>query len=148
VGSVIALVPEGVPVSVYARVAHRGDCYKQTAGLFEEPGRWEFVLVDFLEALFQADVPEPAFDRGQRFVVVVLEGASDKRWILVEHVLHTERNGSVIKPPLPVAAAVLGSGHGDDILLLAVLHLHVFAAVFGKARYLGWSRRWEVEGVV
>jgi hypothetical protein len=54
VGSVIALVPEGVPVSVSlweTRVAQKGDGYKQTAGLFEEPGRWEFVLVDFLEAL-------------------------------------------------------------------------------------------------
>jgi hypothetical protein len=54
VGSVIALVREGVPVSVSlweTRVAQKGDGYKQTAGLFEEPGRWEFVLVDFLEAL-------------------------------------------------------------------------------------------------
>jgi hypothetical protein len=30
-----------------ARDAHDGNRYKQTAGLFEEPGRCEFVLADF-----------------------------------------------------------------------------------------------------
>jgi len=135
-------------VSICARVAHRGDGYKQTAGLFEEPGRWEFVLADSLEAFFQSDVPESAFDRGQCFIVVVLEGASHKRWIEVTDVLHAERNRRVVKPPLPVAAAVLSCGHRDDILFLAVLHLHVLAAILGKARYLGWSRRREVKRIV
>ena len=42
---------------------------------------------------------------------------------LIEHVLHTQRDGGVIKPPFPVAAAILGRGYGHDILLLAVLRL-------------------------
>src|SRR5215510_9623030 len=120
---------------------------KQTAGLCEEPGRCEFVLAA-LEALLQPDVPEPAFDRGQRLIIAVLEVASHERWIEVAYVLQTKRNRGVIKPPLPVAAAILSRGHWNNILFLPILHLHVLATILGIARNLGWSRRCEVKRIV
>ena len=49
-----------------------------------------------LKSLLQLDVPEPAFDRGQRFVVAVLEGCRSEGWIYVEHILHPECNRHVI----------------------------------------------------
>ena len=91
--------------------------------------------------LLQTDIPEPSFDRGQCLIVAVLKVAGHGRWICVEHVLHTERNSSIVKPPLPVVAAVLSRGHRDDILFLAILHLHVFAAILGIARHLRRGRR-------
>jgi hypothetical protein len=52
----------------------------------------------FLESLLQLDVPEPAFDRGKRFVVVVFEGAGLERRIVVTHVLHAKGDRGVIQP--------------------------------------------------
>ena len=66
----------------------------------------------------------------------------------VEHVLHAERNSGVVQPPFPIAAAVFGRGHRDDILFLAILHLHVFTAILGKARDLGWRGRRVVKRIV
>ena len=99
------------------------------------------LLGDCLEALLQPDLPEPAFDRSNRFVIAALEIAGYKRWILVQHVLHAERDRGVIKPPLPVVAAILSRGDWDDILFLAILHRHVFAAILGIARHRGNGRR-------
>ena len=60
-----------------------------------------------------------------------------------------KRDRGVVKPPLPVAAAVLSRGYRDDVLLLAVLAApHVFAAVLGKTRHFGGRRRWQVKRVV
>ena len=101
-----------------------------------------------LESLLQSDVPEPAFDGGKRFVVAILEAASHERRIFIQHVLHTQRDRGVVKPPLPVAAAIFSRGYRDDILLLAVFHRHVFAAVLGKARHFCRRRRWQVKRVV
>ena len=67
---------------------------------------------------------------------------------MVGHVLHTERDCGVVKPPFPVAAAILSRGDWDDILFLAILHLHVFAAILGKARNLRWRGRRVVKRVV
>src|SRR6266481_8855177 len=94
-----------------------------------------------LESLLYSDVPEPAFDRGQRLVVAILEAAGHEWWILIEHVLHSKRDCGVVKPPFPVAAAVLGRGYWHDIFLLAVLRPHVFTAILGEARHFR-RRRW------
>src|SRR6202023_2099057 len=48
---------------------------KQTAGPVSKPGRCESVPPCALESLLQLDIIEPAFDRGKRFVVTVLESA-------------------------------------------------------------------------
>src|SRR5262249_7095328 len=101
-----------------------------------EPGRCELTNVTVLESLLQSDVPESAFDSGKRFIVPILEAACHERRIRIAHVLYAQRNCGVVKPPLPVAAAILGCRYRDNILLLAVLAgLHVFAAVLGEARY-------------
>src|SRR6478736_4246745 len=119
----------------------------KTAGLLSEPGRCE--LFQWLEALLQADVPEPALNCGKRFIIAVLEAASHEWWIFIQHVLHAQRNRGVVKPPLPIAAAVFSRGNRDDVLLLAVLAApYIFAAVLGKARYFGGRRRWQVKRVV
>ena len=69
--------------------------------------------VVFLESLLQLDVPEPAFDRGKRGVVVVLEGSSHKRRIEIEHVLQPKGNRGVIQPSAPSTGIVLSSGDRD-----------------------------------
>jgi hypothetical protein len=68
----------------------------------------------FLESFLQLDVPEPAFDRGKRFIVAVLEGGGDKGRIFVEHVLHPKRERRVIKPGVPATGVVLSSGDGES----------------------------------
>src|SRR5438094_648795 len=121
---------------------------KQNGRALEEPGRCELLRSSVLEALLQADVPEPAFDVSNRLVVTILERACHKRGILVEHVLHAERDGCVVKPPLPVAAAILRRGDWNDVFLLAVFHLHVLPTILGKARHFGRRRRRQVKRVV
>jgi hypothetical protein len=49
-----------------------------------------------LESLPKLNEPEPAFDGGKRFVVVVLEGSGYKRWIGIEHVLDAKRQRRAI----------------------------------------------------
>ena len=88
-----------------------------------------------LEALLQSDVPESAFNRSKRLIVTILEAACHKRRMLVEHVLHTERDGGIVKPPLSVAAAILGRRGRYHVLLLAILHLHVLPTILGIARH-------------
>src|SRR4029453_14629728 len=120
-------------------------------------GGWEFdVKLDrgeiwsnrFLESFLELHVPEAAFDRGKRFVVAVLIGGRHKRRVFVEPVLHTKRNGHVIKPPLPVAAAILSRGYWHDVFLLAVVHLHVLTTILGKAGHFCLCRRCQVKRVV
>ena len=89
-----------------------------------------------LESLSQSDVPEPALNGRNGLVVGVLKRASHKRRILVKHVLHPECDGSVIKPPLPGAAAIFSLGYRDDVFLVAVLYLHVLTTILGKAGHL------------
>src|SRR4029077_990277 len=73
--------------------------------------------------------------------VAVLKVAGYERWLEVANVLQTKGNRGIVKPPLPVAAAILGRGYGDDILFLAILHLHVLATILGIARNLRHGRR-------
>src|SRR6184192_1044694 len=101
----------------------------------------------FLESFLYLDVPEPAFDRGKRFIVAVLEGGGHEWRIFIEHVLHTKGNRGVIQPGAPSTGIVFGRGNGNYVFLLAVLHLQVFTSILSKARYLG-RRRWrQVERV-
>jgi len=64
--------------------------------LFKRPGRCEFCSCLRLESLLYSNVPEPAFDRGKRFVVTVLKVAGHEWRIFVGHVLHSKRNRGVI----------------------------------------------------
>src|SRR4029450_2556245 len=82
------------------------------------------------------------------FVVAVLERAGYKRPIFVGHILHTERDRGVIEPPFPVFAAPLRSGDRQNVLLLAILHLHVLTAILGEARHFSRCRRRQVKRVV
>src|SRR5207249_2265520 len=121
----------------------------KTAGPREEPGRCELISVCALESLLQADEPEPAFDRGNRFVVAVLKVTRHVWRIFVSYVLNAQSDRRVVEPPSPVVAAVLGRGYWNHILLLALLAaLHVFAAVLGKAGHLCGRRRWQVKRVI
>ncbi len=49
-----------------------------------------------LESLLQPNVPEPAFDRGKRFIVAVFKGAAHKWRIFVGDVLQPKRDGRAI----------------------------------------------------
>src|SRR6476659_573646 len=106
-------------------------------------------MVIRLESLLYTDVPESAFDCGQRFVVAVLEAASNERWVFIRYVLHTKGDRSVIEPPLPVAAAILGCRDRHYVFLLAVLPgPHTRPTVRGEARHF-CRRRWrQVKRVV
>src|SRR6478609_7051888 len=95
-----------------------------------------------LEAFLQSDIPEPASDISQRFVVIVLERSGDKRRIFIEHVLHSERDGCAIQPRAPSALVIGSSANRHHVLFLSVLHLHVLTAVLGVTRHLrnDWCR--------
>src|SRR5436190_20202451 len=101
----------------------------------------------FLESLLYLDVPEPAFDRGKRGVVVVPEGSSHKRWIEIEHVLQPKRKRRVIQPGAPSTGIVLSRGDRHDVFLLAVLDFEIIAAILGEAGHLDCSWRWQVERI-
>jgi hypothetical protein len=64
-------------------------------GTCKEPGRVNLPKAA-LESLLQSDVPEPAFDGGQRFVVAVLKAAGDEGRILVGDILHPKRDGRAV----------------------------------------------------
>src|SRR4029078_12237441 len=81
-------------------------------------------------------------------LLAVLEIASPKRWVFIRDVLHTKRERGVVKPPFPVAAAVLGRRYWDNFLLLAVVRFYVFGPVLGKARHFSRCRRRQVKRVV
>src|SRR4029077_8890001 len=83
----------------------------------------------------QSDVPEPASDISQRFVIVVLERSGDKRRIFIEHVLHAERDGGAIQPGAPSALAICSRANRHHVLFFSVLHLHVLAPVLGVTRH-------------
>src|SRR5438046_10673637 len=106
-------------------------------------------MVIRLESLPYSDVPEPAFDCGYRFVVAVLEAASNERWVFIRYVLHAKGDRGVIEPPLPVAAAILGCRDRHYVFLFAVLpRPHVLPTVLGKTRHFGRRRRRQVKRVV
>src|SRR5437762_5602534 len=100
-----------------------------------------------LEALLDRGIPEPAPNIGKGFVVVVLKSSADEWWIGIEDVLHSERERRAIQPGAPSTRTVLCGGDGHDIFLLAIVHLHVFPAILGQARYVSYRRRREVERV-
>src|SRR5262245_18507917 len=108
---------------------------------------WMLRYSDWSESFLQLDVPEPAFDRSKRFVVAVLDVAGYKRRVFVENVLHPKRDRGVVKPPLPIAAAILGCRNGHEVFLLAILHLYVFSAILDEAGHLRSSGGWQVERV-
>ena len=66
-------------------------------------------------------------------VVAVFDVASDKRRILVEHVVHAKRDGGVIEPCAPATWIILRGRDRHDVLSLAVFHLRVLTAVPGIA---------------
>src|ERR1051325_1421186 len=94
-----------------------------------------------LEHFLQADVPEPAFDIGERLVVAVLKGAGHERRILVKDVLHTELDRGLIQPGSPSAWIILGGRDRHHVLLFAILHLYVLTTLFREARHF-CRRRW------
>src|SRR4030095_11477373 len=56
-----------------------------------------------LKSFLQLHVPEPAFEGGKRFVVVVFEGAGHERRIRIKDVLHSDRERRAIEPGTPSA---------------------------------------------
>src|SRR5713101_8126458 len=81
-----------------------------------------------LETLRQRHIPDSPFDIGRPLVVVVFERVSDKRRILVEHVVHAKRDRGVIEPCAPPTWIVFRGRDRHDVLVLAVFHLSVLAA--------------------
>src|SRR4029077_428761 len=100
-----------------------------------------------LEAFLQPDVPEPASDISQRFVVIVLERSADKRRIGIEHVLHSERDSCAVHPRAPSALAIRCGADRHHVLFFSVLHLHVLTAVLGVTRHLLNDWGWHVKRV-
>src|SRR5438874_6364739 len=88
-------------------------------------------LVTALESLLKLNVPEPAFDRGKRLVVVVPEGSSHKRGIEIEHVLHPKGNRGVIQPGAPSTGIVLCGRDRHHVFLIAIPYLDILAAILG-----------------
>src|SRR5207302_9159744 len=113
----------------------------KTAGPVRGPAA-VLVFRSVLEAFLQSDVPEPASDISQRFVVIVLERSGDKRRIFIEHVLHAERDGCAIHPGAPSALAICSRADRHHVLFFSVLHLHVLTAVLGVTRHFlnDWCR--------
>src|SRR4029077_11194915 len=107
----------------------------KTAGPCKRSGRCLSVFRLALEAFLQSDVPEPASDISQRFVVIVLERSGDKRWIGIEHVLHSERDSCAIHPRAPSALAICSRANRHHVLFFSVLHLYVLTAVLGVTRH-------------
>src|SRR6266481_10098600 len=63
--------------------------------------------IEVLEALRHCHIPGSPPDVGHARVVAVFEVASDKRRILVEHVVQAKRDRGVIEPCAPAAWIVL-----------------------------------------
>src|SRR6266446_3318143 len=102
-----------------------------------------------LEPFFDPDEPEPAFVIGGLLVITVFEGSSHEWRLFVSHVVHAHRERHIVQPRPPSARIVLGGGDRHHVLLLAVLHLHVLAAILGISRHFVLGRwRWQVEGVI
>jgi TolB-like protein/Tfp pilus assembly protein PilF len=84
-----------------------------------------------LKSFLQLHVPEPAFDGGKRFIVVVLEGTGHERRIRIKDVLHSDGEHRAIEPGTPSTRIVLGCRNRQNILFLIIAQLHLFAAIFG-----------------
>src|SRR5882724_8669993 len=102
-----------------------------------------------LEPFFDPDEPEPAFVIGGLLVKTVFEGSSHEWWLFVSHVVHAHRERHIVQPGPPSARVILGGRDRHHVLLLAILHLHVLAAILGISGHFvlgrGW---WQVEGVI
>src|SRR5206468_3748131 len=84
-----------------------------------------------LETLLQRHIPDSPPDIGRPLVVAAFERASDKRRILVEHVVHAKGDRGVIEPCAPPTWIVLRGRDRHNVLLLTIFHLSVLAAVPG-----------------
>ena len=99
--------------------------------------------------MLDTNVPEAALGVGGLLVVAVLEGRSYEWRYLVGHVIHAESDGGLVQPCSPPTRIVLRSGNRHHVLLLAIFHLHVLAAVLGIAGNFALCRwRWQVKRVV
>src|SRR5207248_7238713 len=83
----------------------------------------------FLESLPKLDVPEPPFDRCERFVVVVLESSGHKRRIEIEYILHPQRQRRAIYPGPPSTRVVLSRGDRYHVFRFAVLHPDILTTI-------------------
>src|SRR5262249_47169009 len=99
------------------------------------------------EPLLQLHIPKPAFDRGKRLIVAVLNTAGGERRIFIEHILYPNGNGGVIQPRAPSTAVILSRGDRHDVFLLVILHLYVLTTILGQTRHWRRGRRRQVEGV-
>ena len=101
-----------------------------------------------LEPLGQCHIPGSPPDIGRPLVVAVFGVDSDKRRVLVEHVVHAKRDGGVIEPCAPPTWIVLRSRDRYDVLILAIFDLRVLTRVPGITWNLLGNRLWEVKRVV
>src|SRR6266481_2754495 len=102
-----------------------------------------------LEPFLDPDEPEPPFVVGGLLVVTVFESSSHEWRLFISHVVHAHRERHIVQPRPPSTRIVLGGGDRHHVLLLAILHLHVLAAILGISGHFvlgrGW---WQVEGVI
>src|SRR5438128_11798263 len=102
-----------------------------------------------LETLFQRHIPDSPPDIGHPLVVAGFEPTSDKRRILVEHVVHPKRDRDVIQPCPPPTWIVLRRRNRRDVLIFAIPCPRVLAAVPGISGDLVLrGRRRQVKRVV
>jgi hypothetical protein len=94
------------------------------------PDQIEPLNASVSESLLHLDVPKPAFDRVQRFVIVILKAAGGERRIFIEHVLYPKGNGGVIQPRAPPTGVILSCGSRHDIFLITVAHLDILSSIF------------------
>src|SRR4029077_2590768 len=75
-------------------------------------------------------------------------GPFNKRRILVEDVVHAQRDGGVIEPCAPTRRTVRRGRDWHDVLLLVISHLRILTRVLGiTGNWLG-NPWWKVERVV
>src|SRR5207237_3158945 len=75
-------------------------------------------------------------------------GAFNKRRILVQHVVHAQRDGGIIEPCAPTRWTVRRGRDWHDVLLLAISHLRILTRVLGiTGNWLG-NPWWKVKRVV
>src|SRR5205814_8748619 len=69
--------------------------------------------------------------------------------LVIRHTVPTNSQHKSVQQRPPSTRIVLGGGDRHHVLLLAILHLHVLAAILGISRHFVLGRgRWQVEGVI
>src|SRR5438876_7344387 len=126
------------------------DCLKTNGRVPCRNPAAEFLnFAKWLEPFFDPDEPEPAFVIGGLLVITVFESSSHEWRLFVSHVVHAHREGHIVQPGPPSARVVLGGRDRHHVLLLAIFHLHILAAILGISRHFVLGRgRWQVEGVI